>query len=137
MSDKNPAHQIAALPMRRRRGKLEVLLITSRETKRWVIPKGWPMEGRTDYNAAKQEAYEEAGVVGRISKKTIGHFDYMKRLKNGDGKQCRVEVFQLKVFGMKRLWPEKHERTRAWYSVEEAVAKVGEAGLKRLILEMV
>ncbi len=123
--------------MRRRRGKLEVLLITSRETNRWVIPKGWPMEGRTDYNAAKQEAYEEAGVVGRISKKTIGHFDYMKRLKNGDGKQCRVEVFPLKVFGMKRLWPEKHERTRAWYSVEEAVAKVGEAGLKRLILEMV
>jgi 8-oxo-dGTP pyrophosphatase MutT (NUDIX family) len=129
----HPAHQIAALPFRKRRGKLEVLLITSRETKRWVIPKGWPMVGLKDYNAAKQEAFEEAGVQGRIGTKAIGHFDYHKRLKTGADRHCRVEIYPLKVFAMKRNWPEKHERTRTWFSVEEAAQKVGEAELSVLI----
>jgi 8-oxo-dGTP pyrophosphatase MutT (NUDIX family) len=130
-----PAKQIAALPIRKRRGKVEVLLITSRETKRWVIPKGWPMDGRTDYNAAKQEAFEEAGVMGRIAKKSIGHFEYVKRLKNGAEKLCRVEVYPLKVFNMKQAWPEKLERTREWCSVEAAAERVSEEGLKHLILQ--
>ncbi len=134
MTAEQPAKQIAALPMRKRRGKVEVLLITSRETKRWVIPKGWPMDGLTDYDAARQEAFEEAGVQGHIGKKSIGYFDYVKRLKNGTEKQCRVEVYALKVFNMKRRWPEKLERTREWYSVEEAAERVVEAGLKILIL---
>jgi 8-oxo-dGTP pyrophosphatase MutT (NUDIX family) len=119
--------------MRKRRGKWEVLLITSRETKRWVIPKGWPMVGLKDYNAAKQEAFEEAGVQGRIGTTALGHFDYHKRLKTGAERHCRVEVYPLKVFAMKRNWPEKQQRTRAWFPVEEAAKKVGEAGLKLLI----
>jgi 8-oxo-dGTP pyrophosphatase MutT (NUDIX family) len=136
MTAEHPAHQIAALPFRKRRGKVEVLLITSRETKRWVIPKGWPMVGLKDYNAAKQEAYEEAGVRGRIGTKAIGHFDYVKRLKSGGEKHCRVEIYALKVFAMKRNWPEKSERTRAWFSVGEAAEKVVEAGLKVVILAL-
>lgn len=92
------------------------------------------MEGRTDYNAAKQEAFEEAGVRGRIGKKSVGHFDYVKHLKNGAQKICRVDVYPLKVFNMKRVWPEKLERTRAWLSVEVAAERVGEEGLKSLIL---
>lgn len=94
------------------------------------------MEGRTDYDAAKQEAFEEAGVQGRIAKKSIGHFDYVKRLKNGVGKRCRVEVYPLKVFNMKRAWAEKLERTREWCSVEVAAEKVEEVGLKVLILSV-
>ena len=67
MKKHHPAQQIAALPFRKRRGKVEVLLITSRETKRWVIPKGWPMAGLKDFTSAKREALEEAGVTGQIS----------------------------------------------------------------------
>jgi 8-oxo-dGTP pyrophosphatase MutT (NUDIX family) len=136
MTTEHPAHQIAALPFRKRRGKVEVLLITSRETKRWVIPKGWPMVGLKDYNAAKQEAYEEAGVQGRIGTKAIGHFDYVKRLKTGAERHCRVEIYPLKVFNLKRNWPEKHERSRAWFAVKEAAEKVVEAGLKVVILAL-
>ena len=80
METESHHHQVAALPYRKRRGRMEILLITSRESKRWVIPKGWPMEGRTDYNAAKQEAFEEAGVKGRIGKMQLGHYIYTKRL---------------------------------------------------------
>jgi 8-oxo-dGTP pyrophosphatase MutT (NUDIX family) len=127
-------HQIAALPFRKPLGRVEILLITSRETKRWVIPKGWPMVGLKDWNAAKQEAFEEAGIVGSIGTKTIGHFDYVKRTKNGGEKYCRVDIYPLKVLEMKRNWPEKAERTRAWFSIEEAAEKVGEAGLKVVIL---
>jgi 8-oxo-dGTP pyrophosphatase MutT (NUDIX family) len=135
-TEQHPHHQVAALPIRKRRGKVEVLLITSRETKRWVIPKGWPMVGLKDYNAAKQEAYEEAGIGGRIGTKSIGHYDYMKRTKSGVEKHCRVEIYPLKVFNLKRNWPEKTERTRSWFSVEAAAEKVAEAGLKAVILSL-
>jgi 8-oxo-dGTP pyrophosphatase MutT (NUDIX family) len=124
MEDESLHHQIAALPFRKRRGKIEVLLITSRETKRWVIAKGWPMEGLADWDAAKQEALEEAGVCGRVAKKIIGQFDYVKRTKSGGDKNCRVDVYPLKVFQMKRNWREKAERTREWVSVEEATQRV-------------
>jgi 8-oxo-dGTP pyrophosphatase MutT (NUDIX family) len=133
VNDQEAHRQIAALPLRKRQGKLEVLLITSRETKRWVIPKGWPMLGLKDWNAAKQEALEEAGVIGRISKKPIGSFEYVKRTKSGGEKLCRVDVYQLKVFTMKRNWLEKSERIRDWVSVPEAVSRVQEQDLKLII----
>lgn len=91
------------------------------------------MVGLKDYNAAKLEAFEEAGVQGRIGTKAIGHYDYHKRLKTGAERHCRVEIYPLRVFAMKRNWPEKSERTRAWFSVEEAAKKVGEAELAALI----
>jgi 8-oxo-dGTP pyrophosphatase MutT (NUDIX family) len=126
-------HQIAALPFRNRRGKVGVLLVTSRETKRWVIPKGWPMEGRTDYNAAKIEAFEEAGAEGRIGTISIGAFEYVKRLKDGACKQCRVAVYPLNVSGLARNWPEQNERERRWFSAEAAAELVSEPQLKDII----
>src|SRR3954470_23354950 len=76
--------QYAALPYRRRAdGAMEILLVTSRETKRWVIPKGWPIKGRRPHVAAAREALEEAGLVGRVDKEPIGTYRYNKRLKNG------------------------------------------------------
>jgi 8-oxo-dGTP pyrophosphatase MutT (NUDIX family) len=129
-------HQIAALPWRKHNGRVEILLITSRETKRWVIPKGWPMKGRTDYNAAKREAFEEAGVEGRISTKSLGSFDYEKRTKKGGVKPCRVMIYPLEISTIRRNWPEKSERQRAWFKVEDAVAKVVEQGLKQVIASL-
>lgn len=129
-------HQVAALPFRQRRGRIGVLLVTSRETKRWVIPKGWPMEGRTDYNAAKIEAFEEAGAEGRISTTSIGTFDYSKRLKNGACKACRVAVFPLNVSGLARKWPEQNERQRRWFSTKDAAALVAEEQLRAIILAL-
>ena len=126
-------HQIAALPYRRRRGQLGVMMITSRETKRWVIPKGWPMDGHQDYEAAKIEAYEEAGIDGRIDHLPLGFFDYEKRLKSGETKFIRVQVYGLHVTELKRNWPEKHQRKRKWFSPANASQLVAEEGLKALI----
>ena len=126
-------HQIAALPYRRQKKRLEILMITSRETKRWVIPKGWPMDGHTDYEAAKIEAYEEAGIDGRIDHTPIGFFDYEKRLKSGETKFIRVQVYGLHVTELKRNWPEKHQRKRKWFSPDDAAQLVAEPQLKEII----
>jgi 8-oxo-dGTP pyrophosphatase MutT (NUDIX family) len=131
-SDK-PAKQIAALPFRKRRGRVEILLITSRETKRWIIPKGWPMAGLKDYNAARREALEEAGVKGRVGKNRIGRFSYQKQLKRGAVKHCAVDVYQLEVTQMLRIWLEKAHRTRCWFDAPKAILLIQEPRLKQLI----
>jgi 8-oxo-dGTP pyrophosphatase MutT (NUDIX family) len=126
------ARQVAALCWRRRKGLVEVLLVTSRETKRWVIPKGWPMEGLKDFNAAKIEAFEEAGVDGRVARKPLGRFRYGKR-KPDTVVPVRVEVYGLEVRRTKRSWPESKQRRREWFSVEGAAMRVQEAELKAII----
>jgi 8-oxo-dGTP pyrophosphatase MutT (NUDIX family) len=136
VGNESPDHQVAALPFRNRRGRVVVLLVTSRETKRWVIPKGWPMDGRTDYNSAKIEAFEEAGAEGRIGTTAIGEFEYSKRLKNGAFKTCRVAVYPLNVANLARKWPEQNERERRWFSVEDAAQKVNEEQLREIILAL-
>jgi len=135
-SAQEPGRQFAALPYRDRNG-LEVLLLTSRETRRWIIPKGWPMMGKTPHAAAAREAKEEAGVVGRVSKKVIGSFDYVKRLKNGAPLQCTVDVFPLKVSKQLTHWPEQGQRTAHWCAPEEAAELVEEPELSALILKFV
>ncbi|NJM31545.1 MAG: NUDIX hydrolase [Rhizobiales bacterium] len=125
--------QVAALCWRRRKGKVEVLLVTSRETKRWVTPKGWPLPGLQDVTAARREAFEEAGVEGHVRKRSIGHYDYGKRLAGGEVQPCRVTVFGLEVTQEKKSWPEKRQRKRKWFVAEAAAKKVDEAGLKQII----
>lgn len=135
---KSSAHlrQVAALPWRRKNGNVEILLVTSRETRRWVIPKGWPMEKLDDHVAAEREAFEEAGVAGIVSDKAIGHFNYDKVLKTGDSNTVDVTVFELEVQKPLRDWPEKTERKRQWFTVEEAADMVHEPSLKTLILKL-
>jgi 8-oxo-dGTP pyrophosphatase MutT (NUDIX family) len=129
-----PRPQYAALPYRRTAdGAFEVLLVTSRETLRWIIPKGWPMKGRTPSATAAREALEEAGVVGRISKKPLGVYTYDKRLKSGDAVPCAVEVFPLEVRAQRKNWPEKDARSVGWFSPRQAERSVGEPELKKLI----
>ncbi|MBL7405872.1 NUDIX domain-containing protein, partial [Escherichia coli] len=81
--DGEPRRQVGALPFRHGRdGKTKILLVTSRESRRWVIPKGWPMKGRKPFEAAAREAYEEAGLRGAVGKRPIGLYLYQKRLRN-------------------------------------------------------
>lgn len=128
-----PRHQLAALPWRRGKKGLEILLISSRETKRWVIPKGWPMKGKKPHEAAAQEAKEEAGLIGKISKEPIGHYHYVKNLRNGDATLCRVDVFPLMVEKQRKSWPERDQRITRWCLLEEAASLVREPELAALI----
>lgn len=129
-----PAHQIGALPWRRSGGRVEVLLVTSRETRRWVIPKGWPMTGLSDPEAAATEAWEEAGVKGLIGPVPIGGFTYDKRMKDGSDRACRVKVYPLEVTVHRDEWPEAEQRDRRWMSLKEASEAVQEGELSRLLL---
>lgn len=130
---RSAARQVGALPWRRKGGGIEILLVTSRETKRWVIPKGWPMARLIDSNAAKREAYEEAGIDGRIQRQAIGRYAYDKRASNGSSQPCIVTVYAFRVLREHRSWPEKAERKRCWFKLEVAAEKVNEAGLRALI----
>jgi 8-oxo-dGTP pyrophosphatase MutT (NUDIX family) len=125
--------QIAALPYRKGKNGVEVLLITSRETKRWVIPKGWPMDGMLDHEAAAQEAFEEAGIKGRINEKSIGGYAYQKKKKSGALLDCVVMVYPLEVAKLLRTWPEKAQRKRKWFKPQKAATLVKEDGLKAVI----
>lgn len=129
---KDQYSQVAALPFRINNGKVEVLLVTSRETKRWLIPKGWPMKGKKPHRAAAQEAVEEAGVRGEIQDKPLGHYDYWKRrAKHFD--LCRVDVYPLEVSKQLASWREKDQREARWFDVEEAAHQVLEPALAELI----
>ncbi|MCD2172834.1 NUDIX hydrolase [Rhizobium sp. C4] len=128
--------QFAALCYRKTGDKtgIEVLLITSRGTGRWVIPKGWPMNGKLAHAVAEREAYEEAGVKGKAEVKPLGTYSYMKGLDSGFEIPCKVQVHALKVSGFANNYKEKGQREMAWFSCAEAAARVVEPGLKELIL---
>jgi 8-oxo-dGTP pyrophosphatase MutT (NUDIX family) len=83
------------------------MLVTSRETGRWIIPKGWPKKRKAPYASAAREALEEAGVVGEIGRDPIGSYSYKKRLKSGAVVACEVHVFPLEVKHQQKRWLEK------------------------------
>jgi 8-oxo-dGTP pyrophosphatase MutT (NUDIX family) len=125
--------QYAALPYRNRPGGLVVLLITSRGSGRWIIPKGWPIAGLSPSQSAAREALEEAGVRGQIGSEPIGTYHYDKRLADDTDRDCNVEVFALDVVDQLDSWPEQHQRQREWLGVEEASERVAETELRALI----
>ena len=135
---RSETRQVAALPWRESptagEGHREILMITSRDTRRWVIPKGGRMAGKTDHEAAAIEAMEEAGVHGEIDPVSIGAFRYSKRLKSGLTRQCVVAVFPLNVMIELGDWLEAGQRERRWMSLDEAAASVFEPDLAALIL---
>lgn len=133
-SRRKPRQQYGALPWRRTPSGLEVLLVTSRRTGRWIIPKGWPISRLAPHEAAFQEAYEEAGIVaGDVDSKSIGHFTYFKKNKRGAERQCRVDVFMLEVKLEAAEWPESKKRKRQWFAIADAIAAVTEPELKTLL----
>ena len=128
-----PLSQVAALPVRRNPdGSCEVLLVTSRETRRWIIPKGWRQPPAEDHAAAAREAHEEAGVLGTAHFESIGSYVYQKRRRTGVT-TVRVSVYLLTVTEELAEWPEREHRKRAWFTPAEAAAKVDEPGLRDLL----
>ncbi|WP_051492152.1 NUDIX hydrolase [Roseivivax isoporae] len=129
--------QIAALPLRlsRKRG-LEVLMITSRDTGRWVMPKGWPMDGKKPWTAVEIEALEEAGARGFVSKDPIGTYHYLKRMAEEADIPCHVTVYPMVVDHLKKVWKERRERKRRWFTVKSAAKRVHEPELADLLLRL-
>ena len=127
--------QYGALPYRlSEAGALEFLLITSRTTHRWIIPKGWPAKEMSATMAAQREAYEEAGVRGTITGKALGSYMYEKYLdKKGIGVLCKVKVFPMLVKRQFRTWPEQAEREVRWAGVDDAQLLLEETGLRDLV----
>jgi 8-oxo-dGTP pyrophosphatase MutT (NUDIX family) len=124
--------QYAALPYRARED-LKFLLITSRETGRWVLPKGWPMKGKKPHVCAAREALEEAGVKGKIGKTTIGSYRYLKRFQKNSATPCSVDVYPLMVERQLKRWPEQGQRSFGWFSAADAASLVDESELASLI----
>ncbi len=124
--------QVAALCWRAR-PVLEVLLITSLNSKRWILPKGWPEPELTAAQSAAREAFEEAGVTGKISEQPIGAYHYLKEKKDGSGLPCSVDVFTLAVTKQLYDWPEKGARTLAWMPLDQAITQIGELGLRQVL----
>ncbi|WP_244480295.1 NUDIX hydrolase [Rhizobium sp. Root1220] len=128
------AEQLGALCVRTGPdGSLDVLLITTRQTGRWSIPKGWPIKGLASHKAAEREAWEEAGVIGRAKRRVFGYYTYLKALEDGRKLPSIVEVHLVEVRRMKKTFPEAKERKLAWMRPSDAALLVGEPELKGLI----
>jgi 8-oxo-dGTP pyrophosphatase MutT (NUDIX family) len=125
--------QFGALCYRIEDGELQVLLITSRRTKRWIVPKGWPENGLTPAQSAANEAREEAGVTGKVKQRPIGTYSYEKNMENAQTLPCIVTVYALKVTKQYDSYTEQSERRRKWFGRKKAASLVADPELARLI----
>ena len=126
--------QIAALPIRwDSKDEIRVLMVTTRESGRWVVPKGWEMKGKTRWDAAAIEALEEAGVKGHVADDCIGTFRYTKVLKGGRIVPCLVRVYPMVVEKVMKNWKERHQRKRRWFTPKAAARRVCEPELAKVL----
>lgn len=126
--------QYGVLPVRRAAaGGVEILLITSRETRRWVVPRGNPIFGKSPAESAAQEAFEEAGILGEVDAEAIGRYSYEKRRRFGIVVPAVVHLFRMSVAEEREDWPEKGQRERRWFAAADAATAVHEAELAQLI----
>ncbi|MDC9826350.1 NUDIX hydrolase [Devosia sp. ZB163] len=126
--------QVAALPWRLDDGgELQILLVTSRTNKKWMLPKGWPMAGVTDATAALIEAREEAGVEGVISPSPIGTYRYVRVLGENRSRPARATIYALRVVEEHATWDEMNQRERAWFRLDVAASMVFEPDLSRFL----
>lgn len=133
--------QYGALCWRAGREGIEVLLITSRDTGRWVIPKGWPIDGLSPEASAAREAWEEAGVEGQADTHCLGLYSYDKGLGRGEGPKrqtvpCVVAVYPLQVSALAGSFPEEKQRRRKWFRPRKAARKVAEPELQALLANL-
>ena len=127
------ALQVGALCLRKTDGKTEILLVSSLDTGRMIVPKGWPMRGRTLAEAALREAWEEAGVKGTVNPEPLGSYSYAKRLKSGLQQPCTVTCFTIAVDSLADDYPEAGRRKRVWLTPKAAAKRVQEKDLKALL----
>ncbi|MBU0678504.1 MAG: NUDIX hydrolase [Verrucomicrobia bacterium] len=123
--------QSGVIPIHREGKMIEVLLITSRGRKRWIIPKGIVEPYLSPAESAAKEAYEEAGIRGTVSTPALGSYRYSKW-----GGTCHVEVFLMNITGLIENWPEADFRERRFFSIREAAGLVNEKDLKNMILRV-
>lgn len=123
--------QSGAIPFRIKDGKLEILLITSRKKKKWIIPKGIIESGMKPYESAAHEALEEAGVIGEVSHDSLGSY----KVKKWDG-ICEVLVYPMKVENETKQWLEDSFRERKWFSFEGAQEVIEREKIKKLIKKL-
>ena len=124
--------QFGALCYKVVQDKVKILLVTSRGTGRWIIPKGWPIDGATPAETALCEAWEEAGVEGKIRGNALGIYSYDKQ-DDAEVLPCVVAVFGVKVSATKRKFPEAQERQRKWVSRKKAATLLDEPELSQII----
>ena|SRR5688572_24410727 len=122
--------QAAALPYRIRGRRLEVALVTKLQGRRWVVPKGNLERGEAAWACAQREAFEEAGLLGRVERHPIGRYRYTKR-----GLKREVDVYLLEVTEVLDRWVEAGLRRRKWVEADAAVERVREPGLKSLLIQ--
>lgn len=137
LAESLPLPQHGALCWRLHRGRVQVLLITSRDTGRWVIPKGWPMPARSPAEAAAIEAWEEAGVRGDMAVDPLGLFEYDKTRAPKPALPCSVSVHALRVTSVATKFPERKQRRRKWFDAQKAAGKVAEPQLRALFARLV
>ena len=126
--------QVAALPWRLEEdGSTSLLLVTSRTNQKWMLPKGWPMAGKSDAEAALQEAREEAGIEGTVSDTPIGSYHFIKLLDDGTTKPSQAVIYSVRVLTQLNKWDEKDERRRKWFSLRKAAKAVFEPDLTRFL----
>ena len=125
--------QFAAMPYRLVQDELRILLVTSRDTRRWILPKGRPEKGIPSYEVAALEAFEEAGVSGRVSSRPIGRFSSVKHLRSGREIPTWVQVYLLDVETEHNDWPEMGQRERQWATPDTAAGLVQDNELVTLI----
>ncbi|MEL6518605.1 MAG: NUDIX domain-containing protein [Pseudomonadota bacterium] len=132
-----PARQIAALPIKINvDGAIKVLMVTSRTTRRWVMPKGWTMDGKKPWKAAEIEALEEAGAVGFIGSDLLGTYTYDKTLEDGTTMPVVVELYPMMVERLRKRWKERRDRTRRWFSLTGAAKRVDEPELQAILRQL-
>ncbi len=125
--------QFAALCYKVKNGKVRILLVTSRRSGRWIVPKGWPMDAMTPGQCAAQEAWEEAGVMGRVTDLCLGLYSYRKILPDEDDLPCVAMVYPIEVKKLAKDFPEAADRKRKWVSRKKAAQMVVEPELARII----
>lgn len=129
--------QFGAICYRVVNGKLQILLITSRKSRKWIVPKGWPMDGKTPAQSAAIEAWEEAGVIGKERKTCVGLYSYTKEAGKIGTFLCVVSLFAVKVKRTSQNFPERDLRKRKWVSPKKAASMVDEPELANILRDFV
>ncbi|MBO6784165.1 MAG: NUDIX hydrolase [Alphaproteobacteria bacterium] len=135
-SSSSSIQQAAALPIKRSGSNLRVLLVTSRQDGRWILPKGQIEDGESPAEGAAREAFEEAGVKGRTAATPLGTYSYLKQITESRAIGSQVVVFPMLVRKELRRWPEMKQRKRRWVTLDSAAKKVGDRGLAKLLREL-
>jgi len=133
---RNEVLQIAALPCRVRNGELQVCLITSRRTRRWIIPKGWPEPDLSHSDTAKLEAWEEAGLEGKVVPETFASYKATKDLEDGLEMPIRMDVYLMIEPEQKKRFPEVGQRKVKWLCIDKASERISDEGLRRLLIQL-